>query len=151
MRQIQLCLVCSQAPCWLYGAIYCIATTACFPSSAPPPLPPCPPPPSLLPPNPSPLSSNKPTQPSTHPRSLPTSSLQRKAVAQYHLIEAVCCSGASVDSYYLGGYSASQVTAPGRLTIPQMNASLVSGRLYAQFTMQLTQGAADLAAGVPIM
>ena len=41
--------------------------------------------------------------------------------------------------------------APGRLTVPQMNASLESGRLYAQFTMHLTQGAAELAVGVPIM
>lgn len=59
--------------------------------------------------------------------------------------------GASVDTYFLGGYDASQVRAPGRLNVAQMNASLESGRLYAQFTMQLPQSAEQLASGVPIM
>ena len=59
--------------------------------------------------------------------------------------------GASVDSYYLGGYSSGQVIPPGRLTVTQMNASQASGRIYAQFALQLSQTADELSAGVPIM
>ncbi|KAL3141585.1 hypothetical protein ABBQ32_004827 [Trebouxia sp. C0010 RCD-2024] len=64
---------------------------------------------------------------------------------------SACPTGASVDSYFLGGYDPSQVRAPGRLSVAQMNASLESGRLFAQFTMQLPQSAEQLASGVPII
>ena len=60
-------------------------------------------------------------------------------------------SGARINSYNLGGYSSSAVLPPGQLSVVQMNATLASGLLYAQFTLQLQQTAAELAAGVPIM
>lgn len=64
---------------------------------------------------------------------------------------AVINAGATIDSYYLGGTNSGQVTPPGKLTVTQMNASQVSGRIYAQFALQLTQTADELAAGLPIM
>ena len=54
-----------------------------------------------------------------------------------------CNAGASVNSYYLGGYVTSAVTPPSRLDVLAMSADSTNGVLSAAFTLNLT--AADVA------
>jgi hypothetical protein len=55
--------------------------------------------------------------------------------------------GASIDSYYLGGYTPADVQPPGRLTVTRMSAAKANGDLIGAFTMAVPAGADPSAFG----
>jgi hypothetical protein len=60
---------------------------------------------------------------------------------------ALQLAGASIDSYYLGGYSPADVQPPGRLTVTRMSAAKANGDLIGAFTMKVPAGADPSAFG----
>jgi hypothetical protein len=58
-----------------------------------------------------------------------------------------CTTGASIDSYYLGGYSPADVQPPGKLTVSRMSAAKAGGDLIGAFTMKVPAGTDPTAFG----
>lgn len=48
--------------------------------------------------------------------------------------------GASINSYFLGGYTTSQVQPPGRITVSDLRAAKADGDIVGAFSMALPAG-----------
>ncbi len=58
---------------------------------------------------------------------------------------SICAdTGASVDNYYLGGYSSAMVQPPGKLDLLSASAAMSGSRLQALFTIRLPTNGSSL-------